>query len=342
MSDDKQDESQRSAQELFGLIFSNVITQCLGVVAELGIADLLKNGERSIADLARRSSVHERSLYRVMRALAGSGVFAESSPDHFELTPLAEPLLSDSPNTLRDFAIFAGNRVHNDAYANVMHSVRTGETAFKHVHGAEIFDYFKTDAEFFSVFNNAMTSNSRREAVAIAGAYDFFQFETLADVGGGLGFLLSEVMKTAPKLRGVLFDLPEVVAKAEATFDAAGVADRVTIEGGSFFDSIPVRADAYMMKYIIHDWDDARARTILENCVESMNPGGRVLVIDHVIPEGNEPHIGKLLDIEMLIVPGGSERTRAQFEELFSTAGLKLTQIVPTATPLCLVEGMRA
>ena len=149
-------------------------------------------------------------------------------------------------------------------------------------------------------------------------------------------------MKTAPKLRGVLFDLPEVVAMAKATFDAAGVIDRVTIEGGSFFDSIPVRADAYMMKYIIHDWDDARATTILENCVESMNPGGKVLVVDYVIPEDNEAHIGKLLDIEMLVMAGGSERTRTQFEDLFSTAGLRLTQIVPTATPLCMVEGMRA
>jgi len=342
MTQDIQDESQRMAQELFGLIFSKVITQCLGVVADLGIADLLKHGEQSIADLASRSGVHERSLYRVMRTLAGSGVFTESKPNYFELTRLAEPLLSDSSNSLRDFAIFAGNRVHNDAYANVMHSVRTGETAFKHVHGAEIFDYFKTDAEFFSVFNNAMTSNSRREAVAIAGAYDFSQFETLADVGGGLGFLLSEVMKTAPKLRGVLFDLPEVVAKAEATFDAAGVVDRVSIEGGSFFDSIPVRADAYMMKYIIHDWDDARARTILENCVESMNPGGKILVVDYVIPEDNEAHIGKLLDIEMLVMAGGNERTRTQFEDLFSTVGLRLSKIVPTATPLCMVEGTRA
>ncbi len=342
MNHDKPDESQRMAQGLFSLLFSNVITQCLGVVAELGIADLLKNGERSMADLASVSSVHERSLYRVMRTLSGSGVFTESSPNHFELTPLAEPLLSDSSNTLRDFAIYLGNRVHNDAYSNVIHSVCTGETAFKHAHGAEIFDYFKTDPDFFSVFNNAMTSNSHREAAVIADAYDFSQFQTLADVGGGLGFLLSEVMKTAPKLRGVLFDLPEVVAKAKATFDAAGVADRVAVEGGSFFDSIPVRADAYMMKYIIHDWDDARARTILENCVESMNPGGRVLVIDHVIPEGNEPHIGKLLDIKMLIMAGGNERTRAQFEDLFSTAGLRLTKVEPTATPLCIVEGIRA
>ena len=325
MNPDKQDESRRMAQELFGLIFSKVITQCLGVVAELKIADLLKNGQHSIADLAGSSGVHERSLYRVMRTLAGSGIFTESTAGHFEITPLAEPLLSDSPNTLRDLAVFVGHPVHNAAYADVMHSVRTGEPAFGHVHGAELFDYLTTDPEFFSVFNNAMTSNSHREARAIAAAYDFSQFQTLADVGGGLGFLLSEVLATAPKLKGVLFDLPEVVAKAAATFDAAGLADRVSIEGGSFFDSIRVRAT-----------------TILENCVESMNPGAQVLVVDYVIPENDEPHVGKLLDIEMLLIPGGNERTRAQFEELFSAAGLKLTNIVPTATPLCIVEGTLA
>ena len=157
-----EEESERMAQQLFGLIFSKVITQCLGAVAELGIADLLKDRERPISELARRAGAHERSLYRVLRTLAGSGVFAESRPGHFVLTPLAEPLLSDSPNTLRDFAILASHPVHNAAYANAMHSVRTGETAFAHAHGAEVFDYFTTDADFLSVFNNAMTSNSHR------------------------------------------------------------------------------------------------------------------------------------------------------------------------------------
>jgi threonine dehydrogenase-like Zn-dependent dehydrogenase len=336
------DESERMAQQLFGMIFSKVITHCLGAAAELGVADLLKDGERPIAELARATGAHERSLYRVLRTLAGSGVFAESQPGHFALTPLAEPLRSDSPNTLRNFAVFAAHPVSNAAYANAMHSVRTGETGFAHAHGAGIFDYFTSDPDFFSVFNDAMTSNSHREARAIARAYDFSRFGTLADVGGGLGFLLSEVLKTTPEIRGVLFDLPDVVARAQATFDAAGVADRVSIEGGSFFESVPARADAYMMKYIIHDWDDTRARTILENCLESMNPGGKVLVVDYVLPEGDDSHIGKLVDIEMLLIPGGAERTRSDFEALFASAGLRVERIVPTATPLSIVEGVRA
>ena len=277
-----------------------------------------------------------------MRTLAAAGVFRQSGPEQFELTALAEPLMSDSPNSLKDFAIFAGHSLHNDAYADIMHSVLTGETAFKHVHGAELFDYFTTDAEFFSVFNNAMTANSHREGVAVAGAYDFAQFENLVDIGGGLGFLLSEVLKVAPDVKGTLYDLPEVVSNAKATLDDAGVAERVTIEGGSFFDSVPRGADAYMMKYIIHDWDDERSQTILTNCAESMKPDGKVLVIDCVIVEDNEPHIGKLLDIEMLLIPGGNERTRTEFEELFSRSGLKLERIIPTATHLSIIEGVRA
>jgi hypothetical protein len=341
MGDENRSESEKAAQHLFGLILSKVITQCLAVVAKLDIADRLKEGERSISLLAAESNVHERALYRVMRVLASSGVFVETKPEHFALTPLAEPLRSDSPSTLKDFAIFFGHPVHNAAYANMMHSVRTGETAFDHTHGTELFDYFKTDADFFSIFNDAMTSNSHREARAIAAAYPFSRFGTLTDVGGGRGFLLSEVLKTAPNLKGILFDLPEVVADAKATFADANLGDRLSIEGGSFFESIPVRADAYMMKHIIHDWDDSRATTILRNCVESMNPDGRVLVIDYVIPENNEAHIGKLLDIEMLLLPGGLERTRTEFERLFTAAGLKLTNIIPTAAPICVVEGMR-
>ena len=334
-------ESDR-AQELFGLIMSKVLTQCLGVAAQLGIADLLKDGERPVSALASELKVDGSSLYRVLRTLASFGVFAESQPEWFELTALAEPLAAASPNSLRDFAIFVGHPVHNGAYADIMHSVRTGESAFKHAHNADIFDYFTTDADFFPVFNNAMTAASRREARAITQAYPFSAFGTVADLGGGHGLLLSEVLKAVPRLQGVLLDLPEVVAGAESTFEEAGVRDRVSVYGGSFFEAVPVHADGYMMKSIIHDWDDEKATTILHNCAESMTPTDKVLVIDCVLPEGNEPHTGKLLDIEMLLVPGGRERTAAQFEKLFTVAGLKLTDVVPTTTHLSIVEGVRA
>ena len=331
-----------NAQKLFGLIFSKAITQCLGVAAQLGIADRLRGGARAVSDLAGELEVDENSLYRVLRTLASCGVFAESTPGSFELNPLAEPLAEDSPNSLRDFAIFFGHPVHNRAYAEIMHSVRTGGSGFKNAHGAEIFDYFTTDPEFFPVVNNAMTAVSRREAVAIAAAYPFNQFTTLADLGGGRGLLLSEVLKHFPTLQGVLLDLPEVVAVAGTTFEAAGVQDRVNVQGGSFFDPLPVRADAYMMKYIIHDWDDEKATTILRNCAEAMAPDGKVLVVDCVLPEGDEPHVGKFLDIEMLLVPGGQERTRSQFETLFAAAGLRLTNVIPTATHLSIMEGLLA
>ena len=331
-----------AAQELFGLIFSKVITQCLGVAAQLEIADHLKDGERPVSELAAELNVDEASLYRVLRTLASCGVFAESKPNQFVSTDLSRQLASDSPNSLRDFAIFIAHPVHTAAYSHIMHSVRTGESAFKQAHGAEVFDYFTTDSDFFPALNNAMTAISRREARAIAAAYPFSAFETLADLGGGRGLLLAEVLNNVPSLQGTLLDLPEVAAGAEATFDEVGVRDRVSVHGGSFFDAIPISADAYMMKYIIHDWDDGKATAILRNCAEAMTATGKVLVIDSVIPEGNEPHVGKLLDIEMLLVPGGRERTRAQFDKIFAAAGLKLTKVIPTATHLSIVEGIRA
>ena len=342
MADQHTSDSQEAARELFALIFSKVVTQCLGVVAELGIADLLKDGECSTADLARESGAHEPSLYRVLRMLTGHGIFEESSPGVFRLTSHGEPLRADSPNTLRDFAIFAAHPVHNAAYSALGHTVRTGENAFKHAHGSEVFEYFRRDPEFFSVLNAAMVANSHREAPAIGAAYDFSGLRTVADVGGGLGFLLSEVLRRNPSQRGVLFDLPEVVAGARATFEAADQLDRVTLQGGSFLESVPLEADAYMMKYVIHDWDDARAATILRNCRRSMMPDGKILVIETVVPENDDWHIAKLLDIEMLAVPGGQERTRTQFEELFSKAELRLTRVVPTAAGVCILECVRA
>ena len=208
--------SDSTPQQLFSLIFSKVITQGLGAVAELKVADLLKDGSRSIAELASESGAHEESLYRVLRMLAGYGVFTETAPREFELTALAEILVSDSPKSLRDFAIFAADPIHNGAYAQSLHSVRTGQTAFKQAYGVEFFDYFTTDPDFFSVFNNAMTANSRRLEGAISSGYDFSHFGTLADVGGGLGYLLMEVLRNNAHLHGKLFDLPEVVRDAEA------------------------------------------------------------------------------------------------------------------------------
>ena len=333
---------ENSAEQLFSLIFSNVITHGLGAVAELKVADLLKDGSRPIAELASETGAHEESLYRVMRMLAGYGVFSERVPREFELTALAEFLVSDSPNNLRELAILFSDPVHNAAYAESLYSVRTGQTAFKKTHGSEIFDYFATDQRFFTVFNNAMTANSRRLEGAISSCYDFSRFDTLTDVGGGLGFLLIEVLRKNANLKGILFDLPEVVKDAGASVAAAGMADRISLTGGSFFEEIPVSADAYMLKHVIHDWDDELCVKILSNCAKNLESDGRILVIEYLVPEDNDPHVSKLLDMEMLFIPGGRERTRSQFETLFSAAGLRLNDVTTTDSSICILEGVRA
>ncbi len=334
--------TENSAEKLFCLAFSKVITQALGAVAELNVADLLIEGARPISELATEAGAHEESLYRVMRLLAGYGVFSESAPRTFELTAQAEYLRTDAPDTLRDFAVFLADPIHNAAYAESLHSVRSGQTAFEKAHGAAIFDYFTGDHRFFQVFNNAMTANSGRLEGGISSSYDFSGFNTLADVGGGLGFLLMEVLRKNPDLKGVLFDLPEVVADAGPAIDAAGMTDRISRTGGSFFEEIPVRADAYMLKHVIHDWNDEQSIEILTNCTRSMQSDGRVLVIEYLVPENNEPHVSKLIDIEMLLIPGGRERTQSEFDALFSQSGLKLIDVVPTDSSICILEGIHA
>ncbi len=334
--------SENPGESLFSLIFSKAITQGLGAVAELNVADFLKDGPRPIVELASETGAHEEALYRVMRMLAGYGVFREIGPKQFELTDQGQLLRSDVPNTLREFAILFADPVHNAAYAEALHSVRTGETAFAKTHGDQIFDYFTNDPNFFKVFNDAMTANSSRLAGSISASYDFSQFDRLADVGGGLGFLMMEVLQRNPDLKGTLFDLPEVVADAKAAIDAAGLADRVTRTGGSFFDAIPVTADGYMMKHIIHDWNDEQSVQILTNCVQHMPGDGKLLVIEYVVPENNEPHVSKLLDMEMLFIPGGRERTQSEFEVLFAQAGLKLNDVVTTNSSISILESIRA
>jgi hypothetical protein len=335
-------ESENPADRLFSLVLSKTITQALGAVAQLKVADFLKDGPRAIAELAAQTGAHEQALYRVMRMLAGYGVFREIGTNQFELTDQGQLLRSDVSPTLREFAILFADPVHNAAYAEALHSVRTGGTAFAKTHGEEIFDYFTKDPSFFTVFNDAMTANSSRLTASISASYDFTEVNKLADVGGGVGFLLNEVLQRNPHLEGELFDLPEVVADAEAAIDAAGMTERITRTGGSFFDAIPVAADAYMLKHVIHDWSDEQSVQILSNCTQHMTRDGKVLVIEYIVPENKEPHVAKLLDMEMLFIAGGRERTQSEFEALFARAGLKLNDVITTDSSVSILESVRA
>lgn len=323
------------------IAFGAMMTQALYVAAKLGIADLLAEKPQTVTDLAAATQTHERSLYRLLRSLASAGIFAETTaPQTFSNTAYSEPLRRDAPNSMRDGAIFMGEKYHYAVWGEMLHSVQTGETAWKKTYGAEVFDYFAENPVEAEIFNNAMTAMSQGSAPVVVEAYDFSGIETLADIAGGHGFLLSQILKANPTLKGVLFDVPPVVANAPALLEKEGVRNRVETVGGDFFKEVP-SADAYIMKHIIHDWDDEKSAAILKNIHRAMKDGGKVLIVETVVPEGNEPHYSKLLDLEMLTSPGGAERTASEYRELLSKAGFELTRIIPTKSPFSIIEAVR-
>ena len=332
-----------AATQLVEMILGKARTQLIAIAAELGIADLLVDGPRSIEELAETAGAHAPSLYRVMRALASLGVFAEIQPRVFALTPLAELLRDDAPGSLRSYAVMHGSECFFRPWSQLLHGVRTGESAFEKTFGTGLFDYLQQHPGESAAFNDAMTSISRQQAVAVCDAYDFSDFGTIVDVGGGHGLLLGAILKAHPSAMGLLHDLPSVVEGARASIEAEGLNDRCRIVGSDFFRDVPGGGDAYIMKFILHDWDDVRAGKILKNCREAMAPGGRALVLEAVIPPGDAPFVGKLGDINMLVLTqGGRERTEAEFGDLFASAGLRLTRIVPTASHVSVIEGATA
>jgi len=330
-----------SSQEAMNRMFTGYwTTQALYVAAKLGIADLLTQGPRSAVDLAQTTNVHAPSLYRLLRALASMGVFADDGSGHFTLTPMAECLRSDVPGSQRALAIMSGEE-HYKAWGELLYSVQTGKIAFDKLYGMPVFDFLSQNFEQAKVFDAAMVGIHGRESAAMTEAYDFSDIGVLADIGGGNGSLLTMVLKEFPTLRGMLYDLPGVTERATVNLHAAGLANRCQVISGSFFQSVPAGADAYLMRHIIHDWDDEKATTILRNVHQAMSKDARLLVVESVIPPGNEPSFGKLLDLTMLTIPGGKERTEDEYRALYKTAGFELTRIVPTTAEVSVIEGKK-
>jgi hypothetical protein len=319
------------------------VARLVHVAAKLRLADLLKKGPRTVEDLAAAAGVQPLMLYRILRALASVGVFAETKSRRFKLTPLAATLQTGVPSSMHGWALMINENWGWDSWKELLSGVKNGEVPFLKAHGIPIFEYFEKHPEDLQVFGESMTSLSRTENPTVAAAYTFSGLRTLVDVGGGHGSLLATVLKANPKLTGVLYDQPSVSARAEKDqhVTAKGVAERCRLESGNFFESVPKGGDAYIMKYILHDWNDEACVKILANCRAAMNEKGKVLVVDNVIAPGNDPGWGKLLDIQMLII-GGRERTRKEFAAIFAAAGLRLTRVVPTKCPLSIVEGVRA
>jgi SAM-dependent methyltransferase len=326
---------------LFDLIYGYRATQLVALASRLEIAERLADGPQSAEELARATAMQPEALYRALRALATLGVFEELDGRRFALTPLSERLQAAHPESLRPHALFAGGEIYR-AWAELPYGVATGETAFDHLFGMSHFAWLAEHPAENAIFNQVMTAGSAQAADAVVAAYDFGAHGTVVDIAGGQGRLLAAILRANPGLRGVLFDQPHVVASAEPTLQAAGVAERCEIVGGDFFEQAPSGGDVYTLCRIIHDWDDERSIVILRNCAQALAPGGRIAVIEQALPDGPGAGRAALLDMTMLIMTGGHERTADEFARLFSAAGLRLTRIVPTQAGSSVIEGVRA
>jgi O-methyltransferase domain/Dimerisation domain len=333
-------EKPASAQ-LMEMIFGFALSRSIAIAAQFGVADLLKDGPKSAGELAERIGTHPRSLYRLLRALSGAGIFAEETDGRFSPTPLSELLRSDAPESLRGFAAMMADKVNFETWAELPYSIETGKPAFPHKFNMPWFAWLEQNPVDGKAFHDAMTSLSAGAVAAVVNVYDFSGITKLVDVGGGHGLLLASVLSKYPNMKGVLYDDPKVIAGAERLLAAQGVADRCEITGGDFFRSVPADGDAYILKHIIHDWSDEECLTILRHCHDGVTANGKVLIVEMVIPEPNVPGISKLLDLEMLLFLTGRERTGAEYKELLDRAGFELTGIVQTASPYSVIEGKR-
>jgi O-methyltransferase domain/Dimerisation domain len=316
------------------------MSRAICLAAKLGLADLVKDGPKSSAELAQATSTHAPSLYRLLRMLASVGIFAEDDKANFSITPLAECII-DAPGSQRAAAMMFGE-VHYRCWGELEYSVRTGKTAFEHIHGEPIFEFLSKNPDQAKIFDGAMAGVHAPEARAMVDAYDFSDVGTLVELGGGNGSAMTVILKRHPSLRAILYDLPGVIGRSKDNIAKAGLADRCQTIGGSFFDAVPPGGDAYLMRHVIHDWNDEQAVTILRNCRKGLAAGARLLVVENVVPAGNEPSFTKQLDVNMMVVLGGKERTEVEYRALYEAAGFRLTRVVPTAMNISVVEGKPA
>lgn len=322
--------SPEQVRELYRLMGGFRVSQAIYVVAELGIADFLADGPQGSDALAAATHTDEAALYRVLRLLTGVGLFEEVGPHHFALTGLGAGLRVDVSGSIRPITVNILDEPRWQAWGQLLHSVRTGEIGFDHYHGMGLFDYLGAHPANAASFNRAMTSNTALSGTAITRAYDFSGVRRLVDIAGGHGLLLATILQAYPAMRGVLFELPEVVAPAPAVLGEMGVADRCDVVGGNFFSDVIPSGDAYILRQIIHDWDDPRATAILANVRCAMQGAGKVLVLERTIAADYRQALSVLhLDVQMLVLLGGCERTEAEYGALFAAADLQLSAVVP-------------
>jgi O-methyltransferase len=325
--------------QMYGMLNAHFLVQALHAAATLRIADLLADGPKSVEELARASSSHAPSLYRLLRMLAGAGVFAEDESSRFMLTPLAATLRTDTPDSVRDWALFIAAPPVWAAWGTLLHSIRTGQSAFEHAFGMPLFKYMSDHSDLALSYNKWMAKQSERQNAAVLASYDFSIHRKIVDVGGGQGVTLVSILQTHPQATGVLFDLPQVV---KSSLVPETLAERCQIVAGDMLQSVPAGGDAYVLKRVLLDWGDELATKVLINCCDAMQQDGKILVIEPVVPEGNDPSVSKFLDLIMLALQhGGRVRTEVEHRTLFEAAGLELTHVLTTPSPLCLLVGAR-
>lgn len=335
MSTNTQSQNLPAHAQIFQILNGVYIAGAVSCLAQLGVSDLVESGPKSVSELAGALKVQPQALYRLMRATASVGVLTEKPDGRFAETPLSAVLRSNAQHSLRGFAVLGGREWHGRGWSHLSEIVRTGQQEL--FDGKSIFDFFQQNAEEAKIFDAAMTALSAMEAPAVVEAYSFEGIGSTVDIAGGVGLLLATVLQRYPRMGGTLYELPNVIERAKSG-PLKALLERCAFASGDMFASVPGGADAYMMKHVIHDWPDEDCIKLLKACRKAVNPSGKLIVIDNVIQPGNDFHPGKFLDLQMLIFPGGRERTEVEFRELFAAAGWRLARIVPTAVPESVLE----
>jgi len=328
------------AQQLLQMGSGYMVAAALYPVVKLGIPDILANGSATAAQLAAKTNTNEDFLHRAMRMLASFGIFAEHERRTFALTAMSEKLCSNVRGSVRDMVLWMSNPFHFQVWADMEYALKTGKNATEHIFGKPCFEVFAPGEEITHEFNNAMTNISAGTIPAVLDAYSFSGMRTLVDIGCGHGKLLCEILSAYPQMKGILFDMESVVCGTTSNVEKHCVGNRMKVVAGSFFESVPKGGDAYIMQHIIHDWDDDKALTILKNVRRALEGvvDGKLLILDGVVAPNSGPDFKKMLDLEMMLMPGGRERTEAEFRELLGRAGFKLMRIVPTKSMVAVIE----
>lgn len=339
------DPTDNDRTRLQGMISGYMMSQILSVTASLGIVDLLGAGEASVATLAKSTETHHGSLARLLRALAAWGILEETQPGCFRLTAFGAPLRTDAPESLRNLALARCGEPVWRSWGDLLHTVRTGETAFEHLFGMNSFQYTSLRPDRGVIFDDYMAALTRQSIAAILASHDFSQYRHIVDVGGGNGALLSRILSAVPEAEGCIFDTLAGVKGARRRLEQAGVADRCRITAGDFFEAVPEAADAYILKSVLHDWDDNQAVIILENCRRAMHPDSVVLIVERLLPERitccDAHREISMMDMHMLVVPGGRERTIAEYAALCAAAWLEPLGVGPTGSPFAIIQARK-